>query len=377
MTTQIQSYNACEQSGMRGESVIERWFPVPRVLVPRTSGIDVSDSSIKMLTLKRGTHGFEVDSFGAGALAPGVVVNGVVQDPVALGAALRTLREEAGAPQHAHLALPEEKAYVFTMPVHDVADEKNVRAMIEFEFEGRVPLKPSQAIYDYDVLGVQGDGAEIAVTVFPRDIVEGYVHACLAGGITPVSFEIEARSIARSVVPRGTQHAVLVVDFGRARTGIAILKGEVPIFTTTVAVGGDTITEVLVKGLKITEAEAESIKNTQGIFVGDGSDKNVTEVISGTAAALADEVVRHYQYWDSRRDEHGERATPIRNVLLTGGSSNLRGLPEYISGRVKAPTVRVDVWQNVCSFDTYVPSITENHALGLATVIGLALRGAV
>lgn len=374
-----ESYNACEHGDMRGESFIERWFPVPRMLVPRTSGIDVSDSSIKMLTLKRGVHGFEVDSFGAGPLAPGVVVNGVVQDPVALGAALRALREEAGAPRNAHLALPEEKAYVFTMHVHDVADEKNVHAMIEFEFEGRVPLKPAQAIYDYDVLEVQGDGtgAEIAVTVFPRDVVEGYMHACLAGGITPVSFEIEARSIARSIVPRGARQAALVVDFGRARTGIAILKGEIPIFTTTVAVGGDTITEVLVKGLKITEPEAESIKNTQGIFVGDGSDKNVTEVISGTAAALADEVVRHYQYWDSRRDEHGERATPIRNVLLTGGSSNLRGLPEYISGRVKAPTVRVDVWQNVCSFDTYVPSITENHALGLATVIGLALRGAL
>jgi type IV pilus assembly protein PilM len=230
-------------------------------------------------------------------------------------------------------------------------------------------------VYDYDILSYHPDGvgADIAVSVFPKTIVEGYLEALRIAHIEPVSFEIESRSIARSIVAKDMEQASLVVDFGRARTGIAILKGQVPIFTSTVEVGGDTITNIIMKELKVDETQAEAYKNEHGITI--GKDNQVAEVIMGTAAALADEIVRHHRYWDSLRNETGERVTPIAEVLLTGGSSNLRGLPEYIAARVQSPTLRADVWRNVCLFDRYIPSVTSNHALGLSTVIGLALRG--
>ena len=99
------------------------------------------------------------------------------------------------------------------------------------------------------------------------------------------------------------------------------------------------------------------------------------EALSSAASALADEVVRHYHYWDTRRDEHGERMTPIARVFLVGGTSNLRGLADYIAARVQAPTVRPDIWQNVCSFDEYIPPIDRPTSLQFATAVGLALRG--
>lgn len=366
---------SCEMSPIRDQTFLERWFPVPQVLAPQASGIDISDSSIKFLTLRRGARGFEVEAFAQGALPPGIVVNGIVKDPAGLGNALAEMQKEARAATYVHIALPEEAAYVFVMHVQDVKDPTQVRTMIEFEFEGRVPLKPSQTVYDYDVLSVHpGGGSEIAVTVFPKDIVAGYIAACAAAGLTLLSLEIEARSIARAVIPYAMEGASLMVDFGRARTGIAIFKGQIPIFTSTVEVGGDTITHIVMDQMKVDEAQAEEYKNNKGILP--NQDTKVGEVIIGTASALADEVLKHYQYWDSRRNEHGERDTPIEHILLTGGSSNLKGLPEYLAGRVKAPTTRVDVWRNVCSFDHYIPSITENHALGLSTVIGLALRNA-
>jgi len=102
----------------------------------------------------------------------------------------------------------------------------------------------------------------------------------------------------------------------------------------------------------------------------------VVEAVAGTAGALADEIARHFEYWDTRRDTHGNRVTPVSQVILTGGSSNLKGLDEHIAGKVRAPTVRANVWQNVCSFDEYIPSIDAHHSLGLSTAVGLSLRGA-
>lgn len=299
-----------------------------------------------------------------------------MKNPEALGVIIKKVFDEAKAPRFAHVALPEEAAYVFTMDIPDCRDRNQVRTIIEFEFEGRVPLKPEQAVYDYDITDPQPDGvgARIAVTVFPKDIVEGYTQAFEYAQVTLASLEIEARSIARAIVSPKHEGATLVVDFGRARTGIAILKGSIPIFTSTVEVGGDSITAVLIDVLKVDEEQVEIFKNEKGILA-KGEDAPAAEATLGTAAALADEIKRHYEYWDSQRNEQGERVTPITQVLLTGGSSNLKGLPEYLAGRVRAATYRADVWGNVCSFDEYIPSIDRHHALGLSTAIGLALRG--
>lgn len=355
-------------------SVFTRWFPTPLIAAPLAAGMDISDSSIKCMTLKPAERGFEVAMHGEKRLEEGVVSEGIVRDPKRLGASLRELQQELGVVPSAHAALPEEAAYVFSMYVPDVSDREQVRNVIEFELEGRVPIRAGQAVFDYDIVEASpdGTGAEIGVTVFASDVVAGYAESFDVAGIQLLSLEIEARSIARAVVPPDAADVSLIVDFGRARTGIAILKRQIPIFTTTVAVGGETMTKLIMERLSVSDVEAESFKNEHGISP--EGDRRVYEAMLGTAASLADEIARHYQYWDTKRNERGERVTQVARILLAGGSSNLRGLPDYIAGRVQAETREVNVWQNVCSFDDYIPPIDRHHSLGYATAIGLALR---
>lgn len=361
-------------AGVHHHAPITRWFPTPALAAPHALGVDISDSSVKCMALTPAQRGFEVAAHGDQRLNEGIVFEGYVQDAKQLGDALRSLWDSVGAPPFAHAALPEEAAYVFGMHVPDVRDRQQVLHVIEFELEGRVPIRAGQAVFDYDIVEMHPDGvgAEIGVTVFPSELVSGYVEGFAHAGITLLSLELEARSIARAVVAADTTEVSLMTDFGRARTGIAILKKQIPIFTTTVSVGGDTMTDIIVDKLGVTESEAEAFKNEHGIIP--SGDEAVHEAMVNTAASLADEITRHYQYWDTKRNEHGERVTPVARVLLAGGSSNLRGLPEYIAGRVQAPTEQVNVWRNVCDFDDYIPPIDRHHSLGYATSIGLALR---
>ena len=357
-------------------SVFSRWFPVPGIIALSGAGVDISDSSVKWLSLKPAPRGWEVDKYFQVSLEPGVVEGGVVRDEKKLGNAIAQLQREVDGNPLAHAALPEEAAYVFNMHVQNVHDRGQVLNAIEFELEGRVPLSASQVVYDYDIVEMHADrnSAEVGVTVFPNEVVEGYVNAFSFSGVKLLSLEIEARSIARAVIPKENDEVVLVADFGRARTGIAILKRGVPIFTSTVSVGGDAMTKVIVEKLQVDESAADTFKNENGIAP--GGDQKVIEAMGGTAAALADEITKHYQYWDTKRNEHGERVTPVDRVILCGGSSNLKGLPEYIAARVHASTERANVWENVCSFDDYIPPIEKHHSLGYATAVGLALRSA-
>lgn len=356
-------------------SFAERAFPLPQFLVPHGAGVDISDSSVKWLSLKDAARGYEVEAYAQEPLEPGIVVEGIVRDAQKLGKAIAALRAHARGGAYVHAALPEETGYVFTMHVVSVADREQVMRAIEFEMEDHVPLPADSIIYDYDIVSAHSgdEGAEISVTAFPKSIIEGYMDAFKAAGTTLLSLELEASSIARSVILPHARGVVLVADFGRARTGIIIVNNGIPIFTSTVSVGGDAMTKVIMDTMKVDADKAEEFKNEHGISR--DADKRVIEAVAGTASALADEIARHFSYWDSRRDEHNNRVTPVSQVILTGGSSNLKGLDEYIAGRVRAPAGHAHVWQNVCSLDEYIPPIDAHHALGLSTAIGLALRG--
>ena len=263
------------------------------------------------------------------------------------------------------------------MHVPAKSEREQILRMIEFELEGRVPIPPSDAVYDFNIISENDvSGTEIGVVVFPRDLSESYARVFDAAGIELLSLEVEARSIARAISSGSPDEPItLSVDFGLERTGFAVLKHGIPIFTSTVAVGGNPITHALMEKLSISKEEAEKVKNMEGLLSKDGAKSAGTEIVANTVSVLAGEVAKHYRYWDTRRNEKGERVTPVERVFIVGGSANIRGIVDYIAERVQAPTEKPNVWQNVCSFEEYIPPIDRKTSLQFATAIGLALRG--
>lgn len=357
-------------------NVLARWFPLPKTLLPPAAGVDISDTAVKWIVLEPGVNGKRVRSFGQEPLPDGTVVNGIVKDVTAFAQALSEMKKKMGGVECAHAALPEEAAYIFSMHVPENSSREQILSMIEFELEGRVPIAPSAALYDFDsITKHDGVGEEIGVVVFPRDLAASYAEAFALAKVRLLSLEVEANSIARAVSSGPSEPITLLVDFGRLRTAFAVLERGKPIFTSTVEVGGEMIDRAIVEKLSLSPEDTTAFKNEQGFLADGGKSSPGVEAISGTISALADEVARHYQYWDTRRNERGERVTPVEHVLLIGGGANLKGLPDYIAARVQAECVRPNVWQNVCSFDDYIPPIDRRESLQYATAIGLALRG--
>jgi type IV pilus assembly protein PilM len=357
--------------------LISRAFPTPKLLAPTAAGVDISDASIKWIVLND-SHGVQVvESWGQQPLEEGIVVSGVVRDQARLVLALLEMRKKLPHIHAAHAALPEEAAFVFDMSVPTGSSREQIRNIIEFEFDARVPIPPSAAVYDFDRIPVEeGAPEEISVVVFPRELAESYAQGFESAGMTLLSLELEARSIARAVCsPLDRDPITLLVDFGLRRTGFAVLKQGIPIFTSTVDVGGEMITRALEEKLKLAGDQIEAWKNDEGLLPAAGPKSPGIEAVSGTASALGSEVARHFHYWDTRRNETGERATPVSRVLLVGGGANLKGLGDYIAGRVQAEVIRPNLWQNICSFDDYIPPLDRRLSLQYATAIGLAMRG--
>lgn len=364
-----------ERSGTR--HTLSRMFPAPKFLFPHASGVDISDASIKWLVLSEPMKGDrKVLEWGQEPLPEGAILAGVIQSEALLIEALRTIKKRMPHVSAVHASLPEEPAFVFNMNVPPASTRQEILNLIGFEFEARVPIPPSAAVYDFDLIPREdGMAQEIGVAVFPRELAESYARCFSEAGFLLLSFELEARAIARAIVPPEDKKGVsLLVDFGSKRSGLAVLKGDIPIFTSTVDVGVDSVDKTLTEQLHLSPKEVETWKNEQGLVPVEGQRSPGLEALSGAASSLGSEIARHFNYWDTRRNDLGERVTPVSRVLLVGGGANLKGLGDYIAGRVQAPVFRPDVWHNVCSFETYIPPIERRVSLQYATAVGLSLR---
>lgn len=356
--------------------VLARAFPTPQSFFPRAVGVDISDASVKWIVLAPESVAERIESYGEEQLSAGIVVNGAVQDVAALSAILGRVKAKIPGINTAHASLPEEAAYVFNMQIPLPTTRQQIMNMIEFELPDRVPVPAGTAVYDFDVIEEKNGSQEIGVVVFAREFTEKYVESFKLAGLDLLSLELEARSIARAIAADAADGSVsMLVDFGRARSGIAILKNGIPIFSSTVAIGGEEIAQSVMKKLSISREEAQSFVDDEGLQAEGEKKAAGVEALIGGASAFADEVGRHYHYWDTRRNEKGERMSPVGRVLLVGGSANMRGIANYVAAHIKAPTEIPDVWKRTVKFDSYIPPIDRKTSLQYATAIGLALRG--
>ncbi|PCI89749.1 hypothetical protein COB18_03010 [Candidatus Kaiserbacteria bacterium] len=346
-------------------------FPPPEFLAMPAAGIDISDTSIKYLDATYSPHGLIPRTFDSVRLPKGVVVDGVVEDISGLAKALSELRGRHER-SFVNVSLPEELVYLYTLEVPTAHKDKEILQIVEFSLKEHVPIPAGNAVFNYDIMRRRGDITDISVTVFPKDVIAGYMKAFEEGGFEIKAFELEAQSIARSIVPLDFEGVSMIIDFGGTRTGITIALGQVPIFSTTVKIGGNTLTEAVMDHYGVSAEEADKIKRQQGIVEVDDEDLRIK--LMSTTIALIDEIRRHYRYWDTRRDEEGNRIAGIERIFLCGGAVGLKGLPEQVSGMLQVPVRTGNVWENMFSLDAHIPKVTRTISLQSATSAGLLLR---
>lgn len=348
------------------------FFPPPRFLNVAVAGIDVSDSSVKAMSFTRTKGGILPDFYEEKKISPGIVRGGEVIDLDSLVKVLTALRRKHNI-TFVRASLPEEKAYLFQTTIPVVENRAQMRTSIEFQLEEHVPISPEESIFDYDVIETSPGAATVSVTVFPKSVITNYREAFHRAGMTPVSFELEGQAIANAVIPRGDSKTYMIVDFGRKRSGIAIAKNGVVGFTSTVDAGGDALSEKIMEHFQVDGAAAMKIKNEKGLIETGPDFAGLHESLTKVVGALRDEINRHFEYWNSRHAESGEKEGSIEGIILCGGNASLKGLPEFLARDTKVPVTRADVWQNAFSYDEYIPQMSREVSLSYATAIGLAL----
>lgn len=361
-------------------SALSRVLPPPAYITMPCVGLDISDNSLKYVgfepNLRKGVPR-KLTEWGDIDIPSGVVERGSVLDPQKLVAVLKEFKEKTKA-DFVRVSLPEERAYLFETEVKKNMPLNEVRGLLEFRLEENVPIPSREVFFDYSILPVAPGSktATISVVAYAKETIQTYFDSCVAADLRPVTFEVEAQAMARSMVPNDIAGAVMIVDFGKTRTGVGIVYNGVLLYTSTIDIGGEQLSQVLRKtlGESLAESELTNIKNTQGLLRGVES-SDVSDSLISTVSVIKDDLATRMQYWHMRNGNNSSRR--INSVILCGGSANLKGFPEYLTETLGVPAFRGNVWENAFSLDGTIPPIDLRHSYGYAVAIGLALKNIV
>jgi type IV pilus assembly protein PilM len=229
-----------------------------------------------------------------------------------------------------------------------------------------------EAIFDYDIISENDKSVYLQVAAIPVDVIEGYLSVFKNCGMTVHSFELEAQAIARAIVKKEDLETYMIVDFGEKRTGIFIVSQGIVMFTSTLDIGGVTLNNMIQKNFQVSFEEANKMKKKYGLQR-NAVNKELFSVVLNSVSILRDEIVKHFIYWNTHKNEEDENNPLIKKIILCGGDSNLIGLSDYFSVSVKTEVEMANVWINISDTDKKIPEIVFKQALSFAAAIGLAL----
>jgi type IV pilus assembly protein PilM len=280
------------------------------------------------------------------------------------------LRKEEGV-KSVRVSLPEEQMYLFQLRLGKNG-LKHVKEGIELVLEEHVPIPAQEAIFDYELIKEDAQNLEVQVATIPKNIIENYLQIFQHSKISVQSFELEAQAISRAIIKNGDMETYMIVDFGKKRTGIFIVSRGIVMFTSTLDLGGTTLTNAIQKNFNVSFEEAEKMKQKYGLQR-NTTNNEISSVLLSSVSVLRDEIAKHFLYWNTHKDEEGKNNPLVKKIIFCGGDSNLIGLAEYISVSIKTNVEMANVWTNILDTDDYVPEIGFKQALSFSTALGLAL----
>lgn len=257
--------------------------------------------------------------------------------------------------------------------------EGKVQQIVEFEARQNVPFPIEEVVWDYQLIAnPEGDEMEVMFVVIKKEIVEEITSAVQSVGLQPVLLDISpcATYNAARANKIGDEQCEIVLDIGCRSTSLMFVDSH-QLFTRTIPIAGNTITQQIAKELDVSLSEAEDIKMRYG-FVGLGGAYEdpasevaaaVSKIIRGVMTRLHGEINRSITLYRSQQ----KGAKPNR-LLLTGGATQQAYTDNFFAEKLGIEVEYFNPFKVISLAPDLDLEYIENHAHCFGPLLGLALR---
>lgn len=363
---------------------------------PYPLGLDISDLSLKLVQLNKIGDKIKIQAIGKIELAPGLIKNGEIKNKEEV---IRAINKLVASPNIGKVSsdevaacLPEEKTFIKLVEIKE--DLNNIDERIGVEIEKHIPLPIDRIYYDWQIIEDLPKRKLILIGAAPKDLVDQYTEVLRRAKLSVVALESEPISICRSLLAeehfkyRGKHEKNYgLIDIGATNACLIVYSKKTILFTASMPISGEEITNQIALDLKIGRDRAEKAKIDYSL----GRENSHVETI---LYKMTDELINKNSKAIRFYNSHFSNWGPIEKIILCGGGANIKNLDKLIQKNTGIETTTADVLINlndkrkkILKFfgkieakkpkkeKAEIKKSAQNKSLAFATAIGLALRG--
>lgn len=257
-----------------------------------------------------------------------------------------------------------------------------IMQIVNYEAEQNVPFPIDEVVWDYQLIpSDHGDELNVMLVAVKTDRVTMLTDCVIAAGLDPEIVDVAPMAIYNTVrfSHPHLEGCTMVLDVG-ARSSNVIFVEESRIFSRSIPVAGNTITQAIMKEFEVSFENAEELKLEHafvafgGVYAGPENDiaDRISKIVRTVVARLHAEVNRSINFY---RSQHGGNVPNV--VLLTGGSSTIPHMDTFFREKLKVQVDYLNPFENVTVNNSINGEEISRDAFLMGEVTGLALRKAL
>jgi type IV pilus assembly protein PilM len=332
-------------------------------------GFDLGTRTAKMIQLKPAGDHMTVMGYGYANFPEDAIVEGIIVDPEEIAEAMKPLltRMSFGKITATRVAASLPVAKVFTrvldLPPMNTAD---LNQAVHLEAEQYIPVPLPDLYIDFETIETGTERNEVLMVAAPRAIVDSYVKLFDLMNLEVAMIDSSLSAATRAIVSSTPMNKpTLVADIGSTSIDLTV-HDKVIRLTNTIPLGGDTLTQNLVKHLGIKPEQANEIKFKFGVGPS-GLQPKVVASLGAPLKQMCDEMRKVIKFYEGRST--GKRK--IETIIVGGGSASMPGFLEYMAAEISVPVIVADPWAGL-TIPKNVHRVSKYDAPMYTTAIGLA-----
>lgn len=344
-------------------------------------GIDIGVTTIKIVWL---THQDGNYLLNAASIVPSPSKGMFSESPVDQEAMAQIIRNTVTdlkiTARLVNLALPESQVYtrVLEMPV---LSDKELSSAIYWEAEQYIPVPLNNITLDWKVLKRPKPNEietkmQVLLVGAPTGLINKYQKVLEMSGLTINSIETEMLAAIRALIGSITMGAeekleymqnAMILNIGAASSSLAIIKEGLIVFTYSIPTGGGAINRAIASDFGFSMSQAEEYKKIYG-YSSSALEGKIGKASKPILTSILSEIKKAISFYN----EKYKTDSPIKQILLSGGTAKLPGLNIFFADNCGIETVIANPWK-ILGNQELPKEVTEN-APDYTTSVGLAMR---
>jgi type IV pilus assembly protein PilM len=335
-------------------------------------GLDIGSSSIKAIELKRSRGGISVTHLGFEPLPSDIVVDSMIVDSGSVASTITKIFTDNNMKSKAVATSVSGHSVIVKKITMQTMSEQELAESIQAEAAQHIPFDIGDVNIDYQILSedLSGPQMDVLLVAVKKDKILNYTNVLSLAGKAPAVVDIDAFALQNCYeynydpAPNST---VALLNLGASVMNINIVKGNTPLFTRDVSVGGHQYTDSLQKELDLSFDDAEALK--LGQKVGTVSEDAKLPILQQVTEIIILEIQKTFDFF--RATAAGEH---IERIYVAGGSSGVPGLIEALRQEFSLPVEVLNPFQRIEPPVDGGFGLVDKNAGQLAVAVGLALR---